>query len=152
MKAVNEILNLNMAYAESIDRQIKDLEEQKAKMARNCEVARVIVFLSNDIFKKLHLTIEEFSVSHPLKNGQGMVSFYLKSDGNFKFIPFAGYDSKGRGRNRSKLETKARKMEEKITEFIDSENLNISCNVNEYSLESKEGNKETVLIEIFYDL
>lgn len=152
MKAVNEILKLNVAYANSIDKQIKDLEEQKAKMARNCEVARVIVFLSNDIFKKLHLTVEEFSVSRPSKDGRGMVSFCLKSDGNFKFISFAGYDSRGRGRNRSRLETKARKIEEKITKFVDSEKLNISCNVNEYSLESKEGDKETVLIEISYDL
>ena len=148
-----------MAYANRINRQVnelvEELERKKAEMLRRCEIARVIVFMSNDIFKKLHLTIEEFAVEQPSdkhESNRGTVSFYLKSDGNFKFIPFAGYDSRGRGRNQSRLETKARKMEEKITEFVDSENLNISCNVNEYSLESKEDDKETVLIEISYDL
>lgn len=155
MKTINEITDVEVTFNKNIDDQIKVLERMKEEMAKRAEKAKMLIPKLSEIFKTLHLEIDGFGFGRPssnFKNLRGDVSFSLKSDGNFKFIKFSGYDSRGAAKNRASLERKARNLEEKIEKMLENENLNISCQVNEYSLESRENNSKIVLIDIFYDL
>jgi hypothetical protein len=52
--------------------------------------------------------------------------------GKFKFIKFNGYDSRGRGKNQSRLDEKASKIRESLTDSLGG---GISFQVNQFSLE-----------------
>lgn len=69
----------------------------------------------------------------------------VSTSNKFRFILDQGYDSKGRGKNQNRLNSKAEKMAAIITE-----KTGMSAHINPFSLEIKnEGDTKRVLIEIW---
>ena len=73
------------------------------------------------------------------------IAITAKSDGKFKFIAFAGYTSRGAGKNQERLNTKSEAIEECVR-FM----TGFRCSVNCYSLEVKNaGETKNVLVDVF---
>ncbi|MCK9569118.1 hypothetical protein M0R72_09265 [Candidatus Pacearchaeota archaeon] len=83
---------------------------------------------------KAGLGIDSFGYSASQDSTSLSVSIRAKpTSGKFKFIQFAGYDSRGCGKNRQRLEDKAGKLESALTDAMD-----VRVRVNPCSLEIKD--------------
>lgn len=98
--------------------------------------------------------IEEFIVNQPNKevaSHKGLIMLRLVSDGKFKFIKFAGYTSRGAGKNEGRLDSKAEKMVNTVGNALGHRYKNFDCYVNSYSLEVKNDSEQgVVLMSIIY--
>ena len=145
---------LRSQYNAKIDNEIANLERMREEYTANMNVAEAMLNDLKLVLEKLHLVIEEFSVNQPNKevaSHLGRISLRLVSDGKFKFIKFAGYTSRGAGKNEGRLNSKAEKMADTVIKALGSSYKNFDCYVNSYSLEVKnESEQGVVLMSIIY--
>lgn len=151
MKTVKDLRSL---YNAKINNEIANLERMCEEYTANMNVAESIVNDLEPILSKLHLTVEEVNVNQPNKvvaSHSGRISLRLVSDGKFKFIKFAGYTSRGAGKNESRLNSKAEKMVITVDNALSHSYENFNCYVNMYSLEVKDESEQgVVLMSISY--
>lgn len=151
MKTVKDLRSL---YNAKINNEIANLERMREEYTANMDVAESMLNDLQPVLEKLHLTIEEFSVNQPNKevaSNKGGIRLRLLSDGKFKFIKFAGYTSRGAGRNEGRLDSKAEKMVNTVGNALGHRYKNFDCYVNSYSLEVKnESEQGTVIMNLSY--
>lgn len=151
MKTVKDLRSL---YNAKIDNEIANLERMREEYTANMNVVESIVNDLEPILSKLHLTVEEVNVNQPNKevaSHKGLIMLRLVSDGKFKFIKFAGYTSRGAGKNEGRLNSKAEKMADTVIKALGSSYKNFDCYVNQYSLEVKdESERGVVLMSLSY--
>lgn len=142
-------------YNEQIEMEIANLNRMRNEMQANGAVAQQIINDLEPVLAKLHLTIDSFTMNRPDKekaSNRGRLSLYLVSDGKFKFIQFRGYTSRGAGKNKSRLDSKAEKICEAVMAALQDPVNELRCSVNPFSLKVRDG-KETgrVLMDISYN-
>lgn len=151
MKTVKD---LRSQYNAKIDNEIANLERMREEYTANTNVAESIFNDLKPVLEKLHLTIEYFIVNQPNKevaSHKGQIMLRLVSDGKFKFIKFAGYTSRGAGKNEGRLDSKAKKMADTVIKALGSSYKNFDCYINSYSLEvENESEQGTVLMNLSY--
>lgn len=151
MKTVKDLRSL---YNAKINNEIANLERMREEYTANMNVAESIFNDLEPVLSKLHLTVEEVNVNQPNKevaSRLGCLSLRLVSDGKFKFIKFAGYTSRGAGKNESRLTSKAEKMVIMVDNALSHSYENFNCYVNQYSLEVKDESEQgVVLMSISY--
>lgn len=151
MKTVKDLRSL---YNAKINNEIANLERMCEEYTANMNVAESMLNDLQPVLEKLHLTIEEFSVNQPNKevaSNKGGIRLRLLSDGKFKFIKFAGYTSRGAGKNEGRLDSKAEKMVITVDNALSHSYENFNCYVNMYSLEVKDESEQgVVLMSISY--
>lgn len=142
-------------YNEQIEMEIANLNRMRNEMQANGAVAQQIINDLEPVLAKLHLTIDSFTMNRPDKekaSHRGRLNLTLNSDGKFKFIQFRGYTSRGAGKNKSRLDSKAEKICETVQGALRDSINELRCSVNPFSLEVRDG-KETgrVLMDISYN-
>ena len=146
--------DLRSQYNAKIDNEIANLERMREEYTANMNVVESILNDLKPVLSKLHLTIKEFNVNKPNKeiaSHLGCLSLELVSDGKFKFIKFAGYTSRGVGKNENRLHDKAEKITTMVYNALRSSYKNFDCYVNMYSLEIKhESERGVVLMSLSY--
>lgn len=151
MKTVKDLRSL---YNAKINNEIANLERMREEYTVNMNVAEAMLNKLEPVLEKLHLTIESFDVNQPNKevaSHKGGIRLRLVSDGKFKFIKFAGYTSRGAGKNEGRLDSKAEKMADTVIKALGSSYKNFDCYVNSYSLEVKnESEQGTVIMDLSY--
>lgn len=151
MKTVKDLRSL---YNAKINNEIANLERMREEYTANMDVAEAMLNDLKPVLGKLHLAIEEFSVNQPNKevaSNEGGIRLRLVSDGKFKFIKFAGYTSRGAGKNEGRLDSKAEKMVNTVGNALGHRYKNFDCYVNSYSLEVKnESEQGTVMMSLSY--
>lgn len=152
MKTVKDLRSL---YNAKINNEIANLERMREEYTANMDVAESMLNDLKPVLEKLHLVIEEFIVNQPNKevaSHKGLIMLRLVSDGKFKFIKFAGYTSRGAGKNESRLDSKAEKICEAVQAALQNPVNELRCSVNPFSLETRD-DKETgrVLMTISYN-
>lgn len=104
-------------YSSEIEKEMSNLNRMLQEFASNGVVAQQIINDLEPVLAKLHLTIDSFTMNRPDKekaSNRGRLSLHLVSDGKFKFIQFRGYTSRGAGKNKSRLDSKAEKICETV--------------------------------------
>lgn len=151
MKTVKDLRSL---YNAKINNEIANLERMREEYTANMDVAESMLNDLQPVLEKLHLTIEYFIVNQPDKevaSHKGQIMLRLVSDGKFKFIKFAGYTSRGAGKNEGRLDSKAKKMVNTVGNALGHRYKNFDCYVNSYSLEVKnESEQGTVIMNLSY--
>ena len=151
MKTVKDLRSL---YNAKINNEIANLERMREEYTANMDVAESMLNDLQPVLEKLHLTIEYFIVNQPDKevaSHKGQIMLRLVSDGKFKFIKFAGYTSRGAGKNEGRLDSKAKKMVNTVGNALGHRYKNFDCYVNSYSLEVKnESEQGTVIMSLSY--
>lgn len=151
MKTVKDLRSL---YNAKINNEIANLERIREEYTANMDVAESMLNDLKPVLEKLHLVIEEFIVNQPNKevaSHKGLIMLRLVSDGKFKFIKFAGYTSRGAGKNEGRLDSKAEKMADTVIKALSGSYKNFDCYVNSYSLEVKNDSEQgVVLMSIIY--
>ena len=151
MKTVKDLRSL---YNAKINNEIANLERMREEYIANMNVVEAMLNDFQPVLEKLHLTIKEFGVNSPNKefaSNKGSYWLRLVSDGKFKFIKFAGYTSRGEGKNERRLCSKAEKIEDKVIKALSGSYKNFNCHVNIYSLEVKnESEQGTVMMSLSY--
>lgn len=151
MKTVKDLRSL---YNAKINNEIANLERMREEYTANMDVAESMLNDLQPVLEKLHLTIEEFSVNQPNKgvaSNEGGIRLRLLSDGKFKFIKFAGYTSRGAGKNDGRLNSKAEKMVNTVGNALGHRYKNFDCYVSSYSLEVKnESEQGAVIMNLSY--
>lgn len=142
-------------YNEQIEMEIANLNRMRNEIQTNGAVAQQIINDLEPVLAKLHLTIDSFTMNRPDKekaSHRGRLNLTLNSDGKFKFIQFRGYTSRGEGKNKSRLDSKAEKICETVQGALRDSINELRCSVNPFSLEVRDG-KETgrVLMDISYN-
>lgn len=155
MKTAQDFNSNFEQYNAHIEKEIANLNRMREELQDNGAVAQQIINDLEPVLAKLHLTIGEFSMSHPDKekaSNRGTLNLTLPSDGKFRFIKFCGYTSRGAGKNQGRLFEKAEKISEKVMEALQNPENELRCSVNPYSIESRD-DKETgrVLMTISYN-
>ena len=139
-------------YNAYIEKEIANLNRMREEIQANGAVAQQIINDLEPVLEKLHLKIEEFTMNQPNKevpSNKGGIRLRLVSDGKFKFIKFAGYTSRGAGKNEGRLDSKAEKMADTVIKALGSSYKNFDCYVNSYSLEVKnESEQGTVIMNL----
>lgn len=151
MKTVKDLRSL---YNAKINNEIANLERMHEEYTANMDVAESMLNDLQPVLEKLHLTVEEVNVNQPNKevvSHKGLIMLRLVSDGKFKFIKFAGYTSRGAGKNEGRLNSKAEKMVNTVGNALGHRYKNFDCYVNSYSLEVKnESEQGTVIMNLSY--
>lgn len=141
-------------YSAYIEKEIANLNRMREEIQANGAVAQQIINDLEPVLAKLHLKIEEFTMNQPSKevaSNKGGIRLRLVSDGKFKFIKFAGYTSRGAGKNEGRLDSKAEKMADTVIKALGSSYKNFDCYVNSYSLEVKNKSEQgTVIMNLSY--
>ena len=155
MKTAQDFNSNFEQYNANIEKEIANLNRMREELQDNGAVAQQLIIDLEPVLAKLHLTIGEFSMSHPDKekaSNRGTLNLTLPSDGKFRFIKFCGYTSRGSGKNEGRLCEKAEKISEKVMEALQDSENELRCSVNPYSIESRD-DKETgrVLMTISYN-
>lgn len=155
MKTAQDFNSNFEQYNAQIEKEIANLNRMREELQANGAVAQQIINDLEPVLAKLHLTIGEFTMSHPDKekaSNRGTLNLTLLSDGKFKFIKFRGYTSRGSGKNENRLFEKADNICEKVMDALQTPENELRCSVNQYSLESRD-DKETgrVLMTISYN-
>lgn len=154
MKTSQDFNNNFEQYNAYIEKEIANLNRMREEIQANGAVAQQIINDLEPVLEKLHLKIEEFTMNQPNKevaSHKGLIMLRLVSDGKFKFIKFAGYTSRGAGKNEGRLDSKAEKMADTVIKALGSSYKNFDCYVNFYSLEVKnESEQGTVLMNLSY--
>lgn len=142
-------------YNEQIEMEIANLNRMRNEMQANGAVAQQIINDLEPVLAKLHLTIDSFTMNRPDKekaSNRGRLSLHLVSDEKFKFIQFRGYTSRGAGKNKSRLDSKAEKICEAVMAALQDPVNELRCSVNPFSLEVRDGKeKGCVLMDISYN-
>lgn len=155
MKTAQDFNSNFEQYNAQIEKEIANLNRMREELQANGAVAQQIINDLEPVLAKLHLTIDEFTMSRPDRekaSNLGRLNLTLLSDGKFKFIKFRGYTSRGSGKNEDRLFEKADKICEKVMEALQNPENELRCSVNQYSLETRD-DKETgrVLMTITYN-
>ena len=155
MKTAQDFNSNFEQYNAQIEKEIANLNRMRDELQANGAVAQQIINDLEPVLAKLHLTIDSFTMNRPDKekaSNRGRLSLHLVSDGKFKFIQFRGYTSRGAGKNKSRLDSKAEKICEAVMAALQNPVNELRCSVNPFSLEVRDG-KETgrVLMDISYN-
>lgn len=154
MKTSQDFNNNFEQYNAYIEKEIANLNRMREEIQANGAVAQQIINDLEPVLEKLHLKIEEFTMNQPNKevaSNKGGIWLRLLSDGKFKFIKFAGYTSRGAGKNEGRLDSKAEKMADTVIKALGSSYKNFDCYVNSYSLEVKNKSEQgTVIMNLSY--
>lgn len=154
MKTSQDFNNNFEQYNAYIEKEIANLNRMREEIQVNGAVAQQIINDLEPVLEKLHLKIEEFTMNQPNKevaSNKGGIWLRLLSDGKFKFIKFAGYTSRGAGKNEGRLDSKAEKMVNTVGNALGHRYKNFDCYVNSYSLEVKnESEQGTVIMNLSY--
>ena len=136
---------------EQAENQREKLEIEIEKLRNQMNSYQIRLRKASQIYDKLEQTLNKlglkidkyyvpnFESSDPMGNVMKYDNLFMKvqavknETNKFRFIAHAGYDSKGAGRNRTKLQNKAEVLSAKLSETIDC-----SVSINPYSLEINE--------------
>lgn len=157
MKNIEELNEHYLKYNNEIKKEILNLNRMQAELKSNFSLAEEIIFNLKSILPKLHLVIDTFTVSYPVKEGLipgSLLYLHLLSDGNFKYLDFKGYYANGTSKNYRQAE----KIATNISEIIEKNLFNyckynktkkFKCLINPLSLElHSDYNKGEILLSI----
>lgn len=156
MKTLSDIITAQKANKESLEAKRQNLYRMEEEYDRTVEVVKNLLPTLESLLAKTHLTISDFSIRRPSEEQaetKKSINLSLDSDGQFKFIQFRGYDSRGAGKNHDRLNNKAEKLATAVSEALTAAGHPVYGGyVNPFSLEEKDGKTGHVLMTIFFNI
>lgn len=156
MKTLSDILTAQSANKEALEAKHQNLYRMEEEYDRTIEVVKNFLPALESLLAKKHLIISDFSIRRPSEEQaetKKSMNLSLDSDGQFKFIQWRGYDSRGAGKNHDRLNNKAEKLATAVSEALAAAGHPVySGDVNPFSLEEKDGKTGRVLMTIFFNI
>lgn len=156
MKTLSDIITAQKANKESLEAKRQNLYRMEEEYDRTVEVVKNFLPTLESLLAKKHLTISDFSIRRPSEEkaeDKKSINLSLDSDGQFKFIQFRGYDSRGAGKNHDRLNNKAEKLAAAISDALAADGYPVYAgDVNPFSFEETDGKTGHVLMTIFFNI
>lgn len=133
---------INAKLSNSVEKLTSKLDEIKQEIKDKESRATFLIEKSDAItttLKKLHLNVDDVFIVDKY-----VTIHATPIDDKFKFIKNRGFDSQGRGKNRTTLYNKSMKISDKLKEAT-----GMNTSVNPFSLESSDSMSKNVLITMY---
>jgi hypothetical protein len=135
---VNQIEQSMVANQEGVQKEVARIQLAANNYARLATELESLLPSLVKALDKVGLGINSFGYSASQDSTSLSVSIHANpTSSKFKFIAFAGYDARGCGKNRQRLEDKAGKLESALTNAV-----GVRVRVNPCSLEIKDAAKD----------
>ena len=147
----------------NIKSHIESLQEKHAKVVHDSEKltteyiellekAEIVLPKIQTAFDEAGFTIKNFTCIRTGMNNDGdflKINFHiLPKSPTYRYIKFEGYDKHGAGKNNSKLNKRAKDLQDKIFQLTE-----LKCQVNHYCFElDKDGNQGSILVDFWINL